>query len=64
MLVTKLTRRLGRKYIPPGGDRYQPWTLETELEVTLEPGDCIKTAQEKMREFILKDIELQKEDCK
>jgi hypothetical protein len=58
-----ITTKKGAKYVPPGGDRYQPHELGVEISAELEEGDDPKTCLGVLRQMAKEEIVLQKKEC-
>ncbi len=63
MHVSKVTITMGRKFVPPGGDKYAPHNVEVSVEATLDATDHDQKTMELLRAIVKQELEqsIQKE---
>ena len=63
MYVSKVTISMGRKFVPPGGDKFAPHNVEVSVEATLTAEDHDQKSMELLRSIVKQELEhsIQKE---
>ena len=56
MHVSRVTITMGRKFVPPGGDRFQPHEVSVSVEGTLTPEDHDQTCMSLLRDICKSEL--------
>ncbi len=57
MYVSKVTISMGRKFVPPGGDKYAPHEVSVSVEATLDQKDNDQACMSLLRDICKQELE-------
>lgn len=56
MELKRMTVTMGRKFVPPGGDRFQPHEVTVSIDVSPEPGETQEMVGLALRQIVKEQL--------